>query len=75
LLQEAPKLAEARVPEAAGPDMQAVLARALADSFVSSFRVVMLVAAGLAVLGAVCAALTIGAPRRDSAVAARHVPE
>jgi hypothetical protein len=82
LLQEAPKLAEARVPEAAGPDVQAVLARALADSFVSSFRVVMLVAAALAVLSAVCAALTIGPPRRDSAgrgrpglVAARHIPE
>jgi EmrB/QacA subfamily drug resistance transporter len=75
VLQEAPKLAEARVPEAVGPDLQALLARALAESFVSSFRVVMLVAAALALLSAVCAALTIGAPRRDSAVAARHVPE
>jgi hypothetical protein len=36
---------------------------------------VMLVAAALALLSAVCAALTIGAPRRDSAVAARHIPE
>jgi hypothetical protein len=82
LLQEAPKLAEARVPEAADPELQATLARALADSFVSSFRVVMLVAAGLAVLSAVCAALTIGPQRGRSAgrgrpglLAARQVPE
>jgi len=84
LLQEAPKLAEARVPEAADPGMQAMLAQALADSFVSSFRVVMLVAAALAVLSAVCAALTIGPAQRGSAgprharpvlLAARHVPE
>jgi hypothetical protein len=66
LLREVPKLAEARVPEAAGPELQATLARALADSFVSSFRVVMLVAAAVAVLSAVCAALTIGPVRRDS---------
>lgn len=64
LIREASKLAEARLPPAVGPELRAMLAQALAESFVSSFRVVMLVAAALAVLGAVCAALTIG--RRDS---------
>jgi hypothetical protein len=67
LLLEVPKLAEARVPEAAGAEMRATLARALTESFVSSFRVMMLVAAALAVLSAVCAALTIGPSRRRPA--------
>jgi hypothetical protein len=47
--------------------MRATLARALTESFVSSFRVMMLVAAALAVLSAVCAALTIGPSRRRPA--------
>ncbi len=72
LLQQIPKLAEARVPAAAGPELQGPLARALADSFVSSFRVVMLVAAALALLSAVCAALTIDPARGDSAGSPRR---
>jgi len=36
------------------------VARALAESFVSSFRAMMLTTAGLAVLSALCAWLTIG---------------
>ena len=50
-LRQAPRLAEAKVPG---------LEAALAQAFVSSYRVVMLVAAGLAVLSAVCAWATIG---------------
>jgi hypothetical protein len=42
------------------PELKARLPRDLAESFVSSFRVIMLTAAALAVLSAVCAALTIG---------------
>ncbi len=67
VLQEVPKLAEARVPAGAGTEMQATLARALDESFVSSFRVVMLLAAALAVLSAVCAALTIAPGRGERA--------
>ena len=50
-LRQAPRLAEAKVPG---------LEAALAQAFVSSYRVVMLVAAGLAGLSAVCAWATIG---------------
>ncbi len=67
MLQEVARLADARIPEAADPALRPVLARVLADSLVSSFRVVMLLAAALALLSAVCAALTVGRPRRDSA--------
>jgi hypothetical protein len=42
------------------------LEAALAQAFVSSYRVVMLVAAGLAVLSAVCAWATIGDKTRRS---------
>jgi len=38
---------------------RATAMRALAESFLESFRVTMLVAAGLALLSAVCARLTI----------------
>ena len=81
LLREVPKLVEARVPEAAGPALQPMLTRALAESFVWSFRVVMLVAAALAVSSAACAALTIGPARSESArgragwLAARRNPK
>jgi EmrB/QacA subfamily drug resistance transporter len=50
-LRQAPRLAEAKVP-----GLEAVLAQ----SFVSSYRVAMLIAAGLAVLSAGCAWATIG---------------
>jgi EmrB/QacA subfamily drug resistance transporter len=49
-LRQAPRLAEAKVP-----GLEAVLAQ----SFVSSYRMAMLIAAGLAVLSAVCAWATI----------------
>jgi EmrB/QacA subfamily drug resistance transporter len=54
MLREAPRLAEARVPTQAG-ELRPALETVLARSFVASYRVVMLVAAGLAVLSAVCA--------------------
>jgi hypothetical protein len=68
LLQaEVPKLAEAQVPPQIGGAERETLARALDESFVRSFRLTMLIAAGLALLSAVCAALSIGPtpkPRR-----------
>jgi hypothetical protein len=60
---EAPKLARAEVPPDAG-ELRRPLEQALADSFVLSFRVVMLVAAGLALAAAQCARLTVDRPRQ-----------
>jgi len=59
LRAEVPKLAEAMVPKSIAPAERQVLERALHESFVRSFRVVSLVAAGLAALSAVVAWLTI----------------
>jgi EmrB/QacA subfamily drug resistance transporter len=76
LLREVPKLTEARVPAGVAPVLRATLERALAESFVFSFRAVMLVAATLAVLSAVCAAITIRpARRRHPLLARRHILE
>ena len=58
-LRQAPRLAEAKVPG---------LERVLAESFVTSYRVAMLIAAALAVLSAVCAWATIQSARRSSKV-------
>jgi EmrB/QacA subfamily drug resistance transporter len=65
LARQVPRLAEARVPLEAGPELGGRLARDLAESFVASFRVIMLAAAVLALLSAACAAFTIGRPRKD----------
>jgi EmrB/QacA subfamily drug resistance transporter len=60
LREEVPKLAEAEVPAQIGSAERQILARALDDAFVWSFRVTMLVVAALALLSALCAGLTIG---------------
>jgi hypothetical protein len=60
---EVPKLAEAQVPPQIGGAQREVLARALDESFVRSFRFTMLIAASLALLSALCAVLTIGPTR------------
>jgi EmrB/QacA subfamily drug resistance transporter len=67
VLAEAPRLAEARVPARIGAAERAELLRALHESFVWSFRIIMLVAAGLALLSALCAWLTIGRARAQGA--------
>ena len=64
MVREASRLTEARVPEMASPAVRRTLQHLLAESFVSSYRVVMLVAAALALAAAVCAALTIDSGRR-----------
>jgi EmrB/QacA subfamily drug resistance transporter len=58
VLREVPRLADARVPSQAAA-LRTSLEAALAQSFVTSFRLVMLVTACLAVLSSVCAWLTI----------------
>jgi hypothetical protein len=52
------------VPADTAGDLRRPLEQALADSFVLSFRVVMLVAAGLALAAAQCARLTVDRPRQ-----------
>ncbi len=60
LLAQAPRLAQAHVPEGLDEELRGRLQRSLDDAFITSFRVVMLVAAAMALLGAICAAGTIG---------------
>ena len=57
------KLAGAEAPAGAGPDVRAALERAVDESFVDSFRLVMLISAGLALAGAVSAWLMIEGKR------------
>jgi hypothetical protein len=60
---QVPRLAEAQMPPGVSGAEGERLARALAEAFVSSFRVMMLTAAGLALVSALCAWLTIGGER------------
>ena len=62
------KLAGAEPPPGLGAEVTAALDRALDDAFVGSFRMIMLVSAGLALAGAASAGLTIG--RREARPAA-----
>jgi EmrB/QacA subfamily drug resistance transporter len=68
LKAEVAKLAEAQVPSQARGEQQLVLKQALNESFVQSFRLVMLISAGVALLAALCAGLTTGlpTPKRDA---------
>lgn len=59
LLAETSKLAEARVPGRVEERDRQQLTRAVQESFVHSFRAMMLIASGMALLGSVCAVLTI----------------
>ncbi|WP_201274264.1 MFS transporter [Microvirga brassicacearum] len=66
LRNEVPKLAEAKVPPEIGNAERETLSRALDESFVRSFRIVMLVTSGLALGSALCAGLTISRNRQGS---------
>jgi hypothetical protein len=65
---EVPKFAEATVPPQIEGEQLRMLEKALDESFVRSFRVAMLVAAGLALASALCAGLMIGPQRRKRPV-------
>ncbi|MDH3214664.1 MAG: DHA2 family efflux MFS transporter permease subunit [Candidatus Krumholzibacteria bacterium] len=54
------KLAAAEVPAGLDDEMTGAVARAIASSFVVSFRVLMMIAAGLALASAVAAGLILG---------------
>jgi EmrB/QacA subfamily drug resistance transporter len=62
LKAEVAKLAEAQVPSQVRGEQRLVLEQALNESFVQSFRFVMLISASLALLAALCAGLTTGSP-------------
>jgi EmrB/QacA subfamily drug resistance transporter len=59
LEEEKVYLAGAEVPEGVGEEEAAAIKRAIDESFVAGFRVVMLIAAGLAIASAVAAAILI----------------
>jgi heme A synthase len=65
LLAESAKLAEAQVPPMQDEHERQQLTRTLHESFVHSFRMMMLIASVTAFLGAVCAALTIRDPPNE----------
>jgi hypothetical protein len=54
------KLAAAEVPAEIDSDARAMIKQAINESFVAGFRLVMLVASGLALASAACAMLLIG---------------
>jgi EmrB/QacA subfamily drug resistance transporter len=58
LKEEVPKLAQAQVPSQVRGEQRLVLKRAVEESFVRSFRLVMLVSASMALTSALCAWLT-----------------
>ena len=60
--QQAGRLLELRMPDALAAEQRGALAAVVKASFVESYRAVMLMCAGAAALGALCAALTIKAP-------------
>ncbi|MPZ59546.1 MAG: DHA2 family efflux MFS transporter permease subunit [Rhizobiales bacterium] len=65
--EQVASLAESQVPATLPPDRQQALTALVQESFVLSFRIVMLICAGAALVGALCAALTIRAPERRRA--------
>jgi EmrB/QacA subfamily drug resistance transporter len=66
---EVPKFAEAKVPPPIEGEQRRMLEEVLDESFVRSFRVAMLVAAGVALASALCAALMISPQRRNPPLA------
>jgi hypothetical protein len=67
LEEEKVYLAGAEVPEGVGEEEAAAIERAIDESFVAGFRMVMLIAAGLAIASAVAAAILIegkGSPQK-----------
>ncbi|MGC2352856.1 MAG: hypothetical protein WA496_05615, partial [Candidatus Udaeobacter sp.] len=60
------KLAAIAIPEDPGPATQQVIRRAIDESFVSGFRVVMAIGAALAIASAATALIFIGAARKSA---------
>jgi len=60
------KLAGMQIPSALDPGMRAATERAIAESYITGFRSVMLVSAGLALAAALCAYLLVVADTKSS---------
>jgi hypothetical protein len=60
------KLAGMQIPSALDPGMRAATERAIAESYVTGFRSVMLASAGLALAAALCAYLLVVADTKSS---------
>ena len=69
LVEERIKLAGAALPAGLTPGFDEAVARAIDGAFVSSFRVVMLAGAGLAMAGSVAALAFIGRGQQEAALA------
>jgi EmrB/QacA subfamily drug resistance transporter len=63
---EVPRLADADVPPAIQGDLRQKMQRAVSDAYITSYRIVMLIGAGFALLSACCAALTIPVTNRSA---------
>ncbi len=63
--EQASRLAEAKAPAAGDESQRRELTRILHEAFIHSFRVVMLIASGSALLSAVCGWMTFPARRPD----------
>ena len=72
--RQEPKLAAIEVPPAAGMTGNAVK-QAIGESFVTGFRLVMWIAAALALASAVCAWVTLSAGRREKRSGSSPSPE
>src|SRR5262249_28481118 len=71
LMAQVPRLVDAQVHQVDEPTRR-LLEQAIAEAFLHTFRIVMLVCAALALASALCAALTPGAPRRPRASSNNH---
>ncbi len=74
LKAEVAKLAEAQVPSEIRGEQRLVLKQALNESFVQSFRLVMLISAAVALLAALCAGLTTGLPTPQRTLHSGNLP-
>lgn len=68
------KLAAIAVPDDLAPTPRELIHQAINESFVSGFRVVMAIGAGLAIAGAVTAFTLIGESRRTAATTSADLP-
>jgi EmrB/QacA subfamily drug resistance transporter len=75
VLDQQADLAKAEVPGSVAPEMRQILQRQIHQAFLYSFRVVMYISAGLVILGAICAALTIDYKPESSNVEADPIPD
>jgi len=75
MISETPNLAKAKIPESVSPEIKVTLEKNVKQSFLSSFRIVMFVSAGLIFFGAVCAIVMIDFHPQSSEELKEKVPD